>query len=514
MCGIIGIFGESHEPERAKRALEKIVHRGTSNFEIKSFGKATIGTNRLPIVGRSTGAQPISDETGTIWAILNGEIFNFLSLKSELESKGYKFKTESDTEVLVHLYKEYGPDMVLKLDSEMFAFIIYDQEHNKIFAARDPIGVKPLYYAYDNEKNLYLFSELKQVAEFPEIEEIHTFKPGTYFYNDAFAPYFSIKNVETVKDIEVVERELSVLIENAVKKRVQTDLPIAVLLSGGVDSSLVMELANRYHPNVTAIILGTPQSEDYQAATKLCKEKGYKYKIVPPDPDYFKELDRLIYYAEMYEPNVIRHCFANHICSKVVAEHGMHIALVGEGSDEIFAGYNEFMQVNPVKVGLASQKMTETLENGHLQRVDRMSMWHTIETRVPYLDTDVVNYAFTLNSDLKIKTINGSKVTKYALRKVATRYLPDYIAWRYKAPFANGAGMNVGSNYLKEDGEIAEYLRTISFVEPTDEERMTYNLKTIEDRYYFSKFKEYHYDKLMEAKIRPAMKDTLPILFA
>lgn len=513
MCGIISIYGQKHYLERAKEGLKAIEHRGTSNSELKDFDFAVLGTNRLPLVGRETGTQPISNEDGSVWSILNGEIFNFLELRKELESRGHKFKTSVDTEVLVHMYEEYGVDMLNRLGSEMFAFVIYDDKNKDIFAARDPIGVKPLYYAYDKDKNLYFFSELKQVANWGEISEIHTFEPGTYFYKGEFKKYFSIKPNTSISNEDEASKKLATLLEKAVKDRVQTDLPVAVLLSGGVDSSTVMELATRYHPNVTAIILGTPESSDYQAATKLCEEKGYKYKIITPDPEYFKELDTLLYYAEMYEPNVIRHCFANHMCSKVIAELGIRIALVGEGSDEIFGGYNEFTKVNPLKINLASQKMTETLENSHLQRVDRMSMWHTIEVRVPFLDTEVVNFAFSLASNLKIRDVNGVTTTKYILRKTAERYLPQNIAWRYKVPFANGAGINVGVSYQTEDGEITEYLKGVVFNQPTEDEVKIYNLKTLEDRYYFSKFKEYNYDKLTEARNRPFMKDTLPVMF-
>lgn len=515
MCGIIAIFGKDKEKlwGKAELALKAIEHRGMSNSELQQLDDAVMGTNRLPLVGRDTGTQPISNEDRTIWAILNGEIFNFLELRKDLELKGHIFRTESDTEVLVHAYEEYGTEILKKIESEMFAIVIYDNIKKEILAARDPIGVKPLYYAYDTNRNLYFFSELKQVSTREDITEIHTFPPGTYFHNGEFKKYFSIQpNVEISNEEEAIEK-FAYLLEKAVKDRVQTDLPIAVLLSGGVDSSLVMELATRHHPDVTAIILGTPESSDYLAATKLCEEKKYKYKIITPDPDYLKDLNELLYYAEMYEPNVIRHCFANHMCSKAIEDLDIRIALVGEGSDELFGGYNEFLKVNPSKINLASQKMTETLENSHLQRVDRMSMWHTIEVRVPFLDTDIVNFAFSITPELKVRKVDGVDTTKYIVRKTALRFLPDHIAWRYKAPFANGAGINVGLSYQTEDGEIVPHIRSIPFIEPTETELEKYKLKTIEDKYYFSKFKEHHYDKLAEAVNRPFMKDTLPEIF-
>lgn len=512
MCGIIGIYGHGHNSERAKESLEKIVHRGTQHFEIKKFDMATIGANRLPIVGRNTGNQPISNEDGTIWAVLNGEIFNFVELKKDLEKKGHIFTTGSDTEILPHLYQEYGPLMMDHIDSEMFAFIIYDNKNKKVFAARDPIGVKPLYYAYDTAKSLYFFSELKQVAEWDDIHEIHMFPTGSYYF-DGFKEYFTPEISDGITNEGSAQRTLMSLIESAVQKRVQTDLPIAVLLSGGVDSSLIMELATRHHPDVTAIILGTKESADHQAAIKLCQERNWKHKVIIPPADYLKDLDEVIYYAETFEPNIIRHSFASHLCAQAIAKLNICIALVGEGSDELFGGYNEFTEINPEKISEASEKMTLTLAGSHLQRVDRMSMWSTIEVRVPFLDTEIVKFAFSVASDLKVRRVNGIPVTKYILRKAASAFLPEEIAWRYKAPFANGAGMDVGSNYLKEDGEISKHLKEVTFNEPTDTEKQKYNLKTIEDRYYFSKFKEFHYDKLVDAQNRAFMKDTLVVLF-
>lgn len=515
MCGIIGVYGKGYRNESLKSALDKISHRGTKNHEIKTINDfATLGANRLPIVGREDGIQPISNEDETIWAVLNGEIFNYPKLRKDLESKDHKFKSNTDTEVLVHLYEEHGQEMIKYIDSEMFAFVVYDAKQNQIIAARDPIGVKPLYYAFDEKQDIYFFSELKQIAGWENIKEILTFLPGTMYRNGEFSKYFNLNISADINDEAVAEKELAHLVEEAVKKRVQTDLPIAVLLSGGVDSSLVMYFAHKYHKDVTAVILGTTESTDYQAAVNLCKEKGYKYEVVTPDSKYLEDLDQIIYYAETYEPNIIRHCFANHMVCKKVAELGIRIALVGEGSDEIFGGYNEFTQIDPEKISLASQKMTETLENSNLQRADRMSMRNTIEARVPFLDEKIVNFAFSLAPDLKVRIVDGKPITKYIIRKVASRLLPESIAWRYKAPFANGAGMNVGENYKKEDGEISAYLKTKEFKSPTTEEIQKYKLETIEDKYYFSKFKDFHYDKLVEARNRAFMKDTLRELFS
>jgi len=175
MCGIIGIFGNNDSKKRAHQALEKIIHRGSNVFEVEFFENGALGANRLAIVDRENGRQPKYNEDKSMFVVQNGEIFNYKELKKELQSKGHKFQSDSDTEVLVHLYEEYGPEMVKKIDSEMFAFVIYDRENNNIYAARDPLGVKPLYYAHDKSGQLYFASELKQLSFFKDIEKTLTF---------------------------------------------------------------------------------------------------------------------------------------------------------------------------------------------------------------------------------------------------------------------------------------------------------------------------------------------------
>ncbi|OGF22961.1 hypothetical protein A2Y83_05050 [Candidatus Falkowbacteria bacterium RBG_13_39_14] len=278
MCGITAILEKSFrlkngrdKEEFIKKSLDKIKHRGTSIYEYRIFDNGAIGANRLPIVDRENGQQPLLNEDNTIFAAQNGEIFNYKKLKKELEDKGHKFKTDSDTEVLAHLYEEYGEEMIYKLDSEMFAFVIYDIKKNNFFVARDPFGVKPLFYAKEG-KTHYFGSELKQLAQFDFIKEIKIFPKGHYMRNGKLKEYYKLKYSNKIKNLDYAKTKLTELIVEAVKKRVDTDLPIAVLLSGGVDSSLVMEIATRFHKDVTAFILGIPGSSDYEASMRLCKD--------------------------------------------------------------------------------------------------------------------------------------------------------------------------------------------------------------------------------------------------
>ena len=393
MCGITAVFGKKEDKEEfVKKSLNKIKHRGTSILEYRSFSNCALGANRLPIVDREYGVQPLSNQDETIFAVQNGEIFNYKELMVNLKKKGYKFKTNSDTEVLAHLYEEYGEKLIDKIDSEMFAIIIYDKKKNKLFVARDRYGVKPLFYA--NEGDTYYFaSELKQLSQFKSIDKIEVFPKGHYMLNGKLKKYYSLNSSNSEKNLEKTKHQLTKHIIEAVKKRVDTDLPIAVLLSGGVDSSLIMEIATRFHKDVTAFILGRPGAPDYEAAVKLCKDNNYTYQVVYPDVDYQKELDQLIYHLELYEAQVIRQSFALDILSKAVVRAGFRIALVGEAADEIFGGYNQFSALPSDQINKGCVMMTNDLERGHNIRVDRMSMKHTLETRAPFFDTKVVDYA-------------------------------------------------------------------------------------------------------------------------
>lgn len=511
MCGISATFNSKVAKEETLKSLAKIVHRGGSAFEVESFDGASIGANRLPIVGRLSGKQPLHNEDKTVFAVQNGEIFNHKELRLELQSLGHVFISESDTEVLVHAYEEWGSEMVNKLDSEMFAFVIYNTKTKEIFAARDPLGVKPFYYAKNSNDELFFASELKQLVQFESVASIEEFPQGHYYSKGKFVQYSKIKESKSKLSEDSAIRILENKIVEAVRKRVDTDLPIGVFLSGGVDSSLVMEIATRFHPDVTAIILGNESSSDYEFAMRLCKEHGYKYHVVSPNIDYKQELDDVLYYVETYEPLVVRQAFANWICSREAQKLGLSVVLVGEGADELFAGYNEFSSLPDSIINKGCILLTENLGAGHLKRVDRGAMRFTIETRSPLLDKSVVETAFMIPGNLKIKKDNHRVTTKYILRKVAANFLPDYIAWRYKMPFANGAGMNVGYNYKSGDGALGKVAESYSvIIDPKTAKR--FKLETPEEKYYFSKFQEFGYSKLVTADQRIIVKDVLETL--
>ncbi|MBP9751502.1 MAG: ABC transporter substrate-binding protein [Candidatus Moranbacteria bacterium] len=514
MCGISAIISKAGDRENIlKQSLSKIIHRGSSNFEYRIFDDAAMGTNRLPIVGRSSGQQPVANEDETVFAVLNGEIFNYKEIRTSLIGKGHVFRGESDTEVLVHLYEEYGESMVDHLDSEMYAFVVFDTKTKDFYAARDRFGVKPLFYAIDARDGSYHFaSELKQLVQFDFVQEVFDFPAGHFMKNGDLKRYYEIQTSDEVVVKQDAVRMLTDLVVDAVRKRVDTDLPVAVLLSGGVDSSLVMEIANRLHPDVTGYILGRPGSPDYEAAMRLCADYKYKFKVVYPDVDYAEEIEQILYHLELYEAQVIRQSFSLDILSRAIVRDGYRIALVGDASDEIFGGYNEFVRLASGDINKGCELITKSLARSHNVRLDRLSMKHTLEVRAPFFDTKVVNYAMTIGGSLKVNRDEEHNVTtKYILRSVAAKFLPDYIANRYKVPFSNGAGMNVGFNFRTQDGDVAKEVLASSFGELTipDEEKKRIGFVTHEEEVYYAMYKNFSYDKLVDHQKRIVTKETL-----
>ncbi len=514
MCGIAAVTGDiDSKQEKLYFALSKMEHRGDHHFEIISNEQIAIGANRLAIVDESDGQQPKANEDSSVLVVQNGEIFNYKMLLDELERDGHSFSSQSDTEVLVHLWEECKEQMLGKLDSEMFAFVLFDRTDQTIFAARDRLGVKPLYYA-KMDKGYLFSSEIKGLVEIEGVDEINEFPPGHYFLNGKFVQYYQLPKGDKVKEISEDEavKDLSSILESAVKKRVDTELPVGVFLSGGVDSSFVMELATRHHSNVTALVLGTEDSSDFTFARDLCERKGWKYHSVIPEIDYERMLSDIVYHLESFDPNAVRHSFANDAISKLARDKGFKVILTGEGSDELFAGYNEFLEIEPDKVNLGCRLLLESMSRGHLMRVDKLAMCHTIETRVPFFDNEMVEFAMSLSSLFKVGSYNGKKYTKLILRKAALDYLPENIVFRQKEAFANGAGMQVGFNYKKADGILSEIARKVisnEELEKVKKQYSEYKLETKEEVLIFNEYAKFGYTQFAEGRKRLIMKDTL-----
>jgi asparagine synthase (glutamine-hydrolysing) len=497
MCGIGAVFNNKRAKELLEKSLQKVNNRGTRKLETGNGKLFALGANRLPIIDRANATQPTKSEFGDIFCVLNGEIFNHYELRSSLEKKGHRFGSNSDTETLVHLYEEYEEKMLDFLDSEMYAFVIYDKEKNEYFAARDHVGVKPLYYARSNETT-YFASEMKQLTQFAEIEEIMIVPPAHYMKNgnlERYSDLIDFKKIVNHDAPEIIDNVKKILHE-AVRKRVQTDLPIGVFLSGGIDSTAVLALARKNHNDVTAIIAGKGGSKDREYAERYCKEFNVPYRsIEPPNENHLaKQIEKIIYICETYEPNVIRQSAISYYISKLGAD--FRVILCGEGADEIFAGYPEFAQADDVN-NLCLELLGD-LNRTQLQRLDRTSMYFTQEVRVPFLDTKLIEYALSIPGEYKIR----SGIKKWILRKSMEHDLPDYICWRKKAVLSEGAGYK-GND--PDSGIFTEFIDKGMSEEEFLEIKNKFaqwNIQTKEEAYYFRIFRRFGYCKGKFAKVR------------
>ncbi len=507
MCGIGAVFGYGLKDGGSliMKSLEAVRHRGHSLFETAVFDDCALGANRLEIVDRDSAKQPQSNEDGTLFAVLNGEIYNHDALRAELGKKGHIFRTVSDTEVLAHLYEEHGPGMVKMLDSEMFAFFIYDKGRNSFFSARDRYGVKPLYYARDSSGNWHFASEMKQLVQFTDIREIHDFPPGHYMLGGKLERYHTMPAPEDVMDDSVasIVQNLRRLFDEAVRKRLDTDLPVAVFFSGGLDSAAVLASARKYK-DVTAITVGRPDSPDMLAARRYCDESGVPLiSFHPPDAEKLAAMiPEVVRITESFEPNLVRHGALSLFAAKLARENGFRVVLCGEGSDELFAGYEVFGQSRGLHLSYLLHHGIKRLPYVVFQRVDRTSMFHTVEVRLPFFDTEFADYAMRIPGGLKLRDSGGRRVAKWVLREAMKDRLPRYIVERQKMPFTSGAGCDVGGDGRPFSEIMGRMLSDAEFGR-MKAECASWNIAGREAAYYFRLFDECLYTKAGFARNRP-----------
>lgn len=458
MCGIAAVFGEDGE-DSLKQMLRVTAHRGEDVTRLRAFENlGSLGINRLSIMDVERGDQPLNCEDGSVHVVCNGEIYNHQSIADELSAE-HTLATASDAEVLPHLYEDHGADCVNFLDG-MFAFVLLDRRRGTFLAARDPLGIKPLYYAR-TARAWYLASEAKALLQTDaDPSAVRALPPGFRLTPERGPePYYHLPTHRSVPSPEV----LRALLDHAVGKRMMADPDIGVgtFLSGGLDSSIITALAAQRRPDLTAITVGVEGSPDVEAARVVADHLGVRHVVRSFDIDELRErLSEAIWHVESYNPSMVTGAVVTLMAAQAARDAGLKVVLCGEGADEILAGYLALRDLPFPELHDKAWTLMRNLHKTELQRLDRMSMAVSLEARVPFLDRDVVEYALNLPPSAKIRELDdGKRIEKYILRQAFDDLLPKSIVWREKCPFDQGSGARGVIRAMEaeiDDGELAQ----------------------------------------------------------
>jgi asparagine synthase (glutamine-hydrolysing) len=448
MCGIAGIWGNVDQ-SAVQGMMEAQRHRGPDGEGLHIHqARGVLGHVRLAIMDPAQGGQPVYNEDRSATLVANGMIYNHPQLRKRLGDT-HDFNSHSDSETILHLYEEHGLSTPRILDG-MFAFAISDG--NRLVLARDRIGIKPLYYGIQRNasqqgeeacETLYFASELKALTPFTG--NTREFPPGTlYDSHSGFHTYYKVPDREPLElDLEVHVRRVRETVEAAVTKRLLSDVPLGAFLSGGLDSSVIAAVAKKYMPELHTFSVGIEGSRDLQAARRVARHIGsIHHEYVYSAAEVVEKLPEIIYHLESFDQDLVRSAIPTWFCARLAADH-VKVILTGEGADELFAGYAYHKAIfdDDVLHGELRRSVTR-LHNINLQRVDRMTMRHAIEARVPFLDTEVIATAQTVPPRFKLHSEdNGRRVEKWILRKAFEDLLPHDIVWRNKEQFDEGSGM-------------------------------------------------------------------------
>ena len=486
MCGILAIIGNGMDQELVKSLSKRMAHRGPDESDmIITENGSILSHERLSIIDLYSGKQPIKGTT-TAYMIHNGEIYNHQKLRDGI-LKDHTFRTHSDSEVIVHLYEEFGYDFCNLLDGD-WVFVVVDG--NDFIAGRDPMGVKPLYYGFDASGRMYFASEMKSIAD--QCKTFSAFPPGHYYTpKTGFVKYYSPVYEDFSKATKELDLDLirASLIEST-KKRLMSDAPIGVLLSGGLDSSLTSAIASRLlaenGKKLQSFSIGLDaEAPDAKAARKVAEFIGTEHHEIHFTIEQGIEiLDKLIWHLETYDVTSIRASTPMYFLSKAISEKGIKVVLSGEGADEIFGGYLYFRNAPSSE---AFQKETiervQNLFTADLLRADKSTMAHGIEARVPFLDKAFLEMAIQIKPEEKQpKTYDG--IEKYILRKAFDTpdkpYLPSEVLWRQKEQFSDG----VGYNWIDQ---LIEYCSSKVSDEQLAQagQQFPYNTPTTKEAYYY-----------------------------
>ncbi|WP_147804878.1 asparagine synthase B [Alkalicoccus halolimnae] len=462
MCGIFAMTGTINN-EKMDRVLASMTHRGPDEGSDKKMESFHLGHQRLSIVGVNHGKQPISNADESKWIVVNGEIYNYRQLQRDLPSDT-AYLTESDSELALKWYEKEGASSVRRMDG-MFGYVIVDNENETFMAARDTLGIKPLYYGKDQAGNMVFASEVKTL--YVVTDDVNEFPAGHYYTpEEGFVSYRKInlpadEEIYDEKDVPQMLAGIRRELGEAVEKRLMADVEVGVLLSGGLDSSLIAKIAHEKRKTsnpMKSFCVGSEGSEDVLRAREVAEEIGTEhYEYIYTEKELVEALPEVIYHLESYDSSLVRSAIPSYFVSKLAAEH-VKVILSGEGADELFSGYSYLKEINNTKeLNEELLRIINTLHNINLQRADRMSMAHSLELRVPFLDLQLIEYALKIPSQLKL---GEDEIEKWILRKAYDGELADNIIWRSKAEFSEGSGaLDILEKYAETqytEEEVAE----------------------------------------------------------
>ena len=445
MCGIAGVYRQE-APAVVDSMLEKIAHRGPDGRGVRDVSVGTLGHTRLAIIDVEGGRQPMGFED--TWIVFNGEIYNYRELAHQ-HLQGVNLRTHSDTEVLVQLYRKFGPHAVELLDG-MFAFALL--QGGELFMARDPLGIKPLYCG-GKDGAFYFASEIKSLSLVSD--KVREFPAGHWFRSDeGWHSFYEIDGdgraaIPEIQAIKAIRGTLA----DAVQKRLLSDVPVGISLSGGLDSSIVALLADAGTEHLHSFAVGMQGSEDLRAAREVAALLGTRHhERIYTEEDMLAALAEVIYHLESFDPALVRSAIPNFLLAQMASRY-VKVILTGEGADEIYAGYDYLRAYeNPRMLQKEMVDITSALHNTNLQRADRMAMAFGLEARVPFLDLKSVGLGLGLPPQWKT---HRGKPAKFLLREAFRGDLPEHITSRPKQKFSKGAGSS-DVIALKVEGEITQ----------------------------------------------------------
>lgn len=520
MCSILGILSLKSDPAALRaQALDlsrRMRHRGPDWSGVYADERAILVHERLAIVGVDSGAQPLLSPDGQQVLAVNGEIYNHRALRAELEDR-FAFQTHSDCETILPLYQHGGaPGEWLNRLQGMFAFVLWDAAKGEWLIARDPIGIIPLYFGHDEHGNLYVASELKALA--PVCVDAREFPPGHYWSSTDAEPqrYYTVgwRDYAAVAGNESDRNALRHALESAVKSHMMSDVPYGVLLSGGLDSSLVAAIAKKYAarrvdedekteawwPQLHSFAVGLKESPDLKHAKAVAAHIGtVHHEFHFTVQEGIDALSDVIYHLETYDVTTIRASTPMYLMARRIRAMGIKMVLSGEGSDELFGGYLYFHKAPDARA--LHEETVRKLDKLHLfdcLRANKsMAAWG-VEARVPFLDREFIDAAMTLNPEVKLSGKQRGRMEKQFLRESFAGYLPDSVLWRQKEQFSDGVGYS-WIDSLKAHAELQvtdQQMQSAKF-------RFPYNTPQTKEAYFYRELFHRHYPQSWAAECVP-----------